>query len=367
MRHRFHAICPYFAMFPESFVRRNVLSWSEPGDVVFDPFCGRGTTVLESLLNNRHAIGCDVNPVAACVSRAKANPPSLDAVMIRIEDLKRKYDDEKREHDGVVADEFFRLCFHTETLSQLLFLRHHLNWRGDARDGFISAVILGVLHGESHRTAMCLSNRMPRTISTKPDYSVRWWKNKESLAPFRDTFQILRLMTNYRFASSPATIAGTVVEGDVRSAGEVFAAWQEQVKLVVTSPPYIDITDYREDQWLRLWFLGGHSRPQSTHAGSDDRHRNAERYWRFLQEAWSGIAPLLHRKCQLVIRIGGTRLSRAELSAGLQSTLETSLARGTSLAEMRTTDIVRGQRRAFTGSGKLKAQVEHDFRFVLSG
>ena len=39
-RHRFHSICPYFAVFPEAFVRRNVLAWSKRDDVVFDPFWG---------------------------------------------------------------------------------------------------------------------------------------------------------------------------------------------------------------------------------------------------------------------------------------------------------------------------------------
>ncbi len=76
-RHRFHSICPYFAMFPESFVRRNILAWSKRDDVILDPFSGRGTTVFESLLNGRKGLGCDTNPVAVCLSKAKVDPPSL--------------------------------------------------------------------------------------------------------------------------------------------------------------------------------------------------------------------------------------------------------------------------------------------------
>lgn len=83
-RHRFHSICPYFAMFPEAFVRHNVLAWSKRGDVVLDPFSGRGTTVFESLLNGRRAIGCDTNPVAYCLSRAKADPPTQEEVTDRL-------------------------------------------------------------------------------------------------------------------------------------------------------------------------------------------------------------------------------------------------------------------------------------------
>lgn len=320
--------------------------------------------MLESLLNNRQAIGCDINPVAACVSQAKVNPPAQGALLARINELRKKYNDEKTECDAVIADEFFRLCFHEETLKQLLFLKANLAWRTDTRDGFLSALILGVLHGESHRTEMCLSNRMPRTISTKPDYSIRWWKQKDSRAPYRDTFAVIVAMIKFRFVSSPAALVGTVMEGDVRCAGNTFAQWRGQVKLIVTSPPYIDITNYREDQWLRLWFLGGDPRPHSTHIGSDDRHRNAERYWKFLHEAWHGIAPLLHQRCNIVIRIGGTRLSRTELSEGLHATLQNALNITVSLAETRTTDIIHGQRRSFASGGVAKSQVEHDFRFV---
>src|SRR6185437_10753114 len=88
-RHPFHSICPYFAMFPESFVRRNVLAWSKRDDVILDPFSGRGTTVFERLLNGRKGVGCDTNPVAFCLSRAKADPPSLGEIMARLADLQK--------------------------------------------------------------------------------------------------------------------------------------------------------------------------------------------------------------------------------------------------------------------------------------
>src|SRR6266446_4652725 len=88
-RHRFHSICPYFAMFPESFVRRNVLAWSKRDDVILDPFSGRGTTVFESLLNGRKGLGCDTNPVAVCLSKAKADPPTLGEILERLAVLEK--------------------------------------------------------------------------------------------------------------------------------------------------------------------------------------------------------------------------------------------------------------------------------------
>ena len=361
-RHRFHSICPYFAMFPEAFVRRNVLAWSKRGDVILDPFSGRGTTVLESLLNGRSAIGCDTNPVAVCLSRAKADPPKLRDILNRIAALERA---SKRFHtrSPEIKDEFFNLCFHEETLRQLLFLRRTLDWRSNRTDCFIAALSLGCLHGESHRTELCFSNRMPRTISTKPAYSVRWWRARDCHPPSRDVFSILRACADYRFQSPVPSLKGRVVEGDARRAKTLLRSYRGQVKLVVTSPPYLDITDYHEDQWLRLWFLGGAPKPRSGQA-KDDRHRRVEAYWKFLGEAWRGVVPLLHDSAQIVIRIGGTRLGERELRTGLLNSLN-SAGRKFKLAEARETVIKNGQRRAFLASSG-KTSFEHDYRFRLS-
>jgi hypothetical protein len=361
-RHRFHSICPYFAMFPEAFVRRNVLAWSKRGDIVLDPFSGRGTTVFESLLIGRRGIGCDTNPAAACLSKAKADPPTLEEVLERLAVLaqrRRCFTSKAPE----TMDEFFTLCFHDETLLQLLYLKKKLAWRTSRVDCFIAALALGCLHGESHRTALCFSNRMPRTISTKPAYSVRWWRQRGCLPPERDIFSILRICAEYRYRSPMPSLKGRVVEGDVRSAGTLLRPYRDRVKLVVTSPPYLDITDYHEDQWLRLWFLGGAMKP-ITGQGKDDRHRSIGSYWQFLREAWNGIAPLLQESAQVVIRIGGTRLGEEELQIGLLESLN-STGRKFKLAERRPTVITNGQRRTFQAAPH-KASVEYDFRFKLS-
>jgi hypothetical protein len=158
-------------------------------------------------------------------------------------------------------------------------------------------------------------------------------------------------------------VKGHVVEGDVRCASSLLRSYRKKVKLVVTSPPYLDITDYHEDQWLRLWFLGGLAKPV-THQGKDDRHRRVDAYWQFLREAWKGVVPLLQDSAQIVVRIGGTRLGQEELQAGLLESLN-STGRKFKLAESRQTLIKNGQRRIFQADTD-KPSVEHDFRFKLA-
>lgn len=368
MRHPLHSICPYFAMFPEDFVAKQVLAYTQRGDWVFDPFSGRGTTVFESLLNGRPAAGTDLNPVAACVAGAKANPPTLSNVIRRLGDLQGQFSAELLEGEASELPEFFRWCFHGRTLAELLFLRKELQWKTSKVDRFIAAVTLGCLHGESHKTPNCLSNRMPRTISTKPEYSVRWWTSKGlTTPPERQTFEILRTMSRFRLQEEVPELVGEVKLRDARRAGSAFPSLHEKVALIVTSPPYLDTTDYVEDQWLRLWFLGG---PPQPHGGvnKDDRHRQLENYWRFLTETWSGVQPLVKRGTHVVVRIGGTRVPKEDLGEGLLQSLQTGLTgfRVKHAHAGSTTEIRNRQTNVFR-PGTSKERYEHDFTFKITG
>ena len=351
-------------MFPEEFVAKQLLAYTRRGDAVFDPFCGRGTAVFESLLNGRPAAGVDINPVAACVAGAKADAPRLSSVKTRLTELKSAFSEANTINPP--EGDFFQACFHEATLQQLLFLRQTLDWKDSRVDRFIAAVILGVLHGESHKTPNCLSNRMPRTISTKPDYSVRWWWEKGLIPPERDAFAITSALSEYRLSVVRPSLRGSVKLRDARKAEKAFPSLENQVKLIVTSPPYLDTTDYSEDQWLRLWFLGGAERPFKK-ANRDDRHTSSELYWKFLEEAWAGCSGLVKKGTVIVIRIGGARLTKDDLFEGVSWSLKEGLAdwRVKRLHTGETTEIKNRQTNAFR-PGTTPERYEHDFAFSLS-
>ena len=363
MRHPLHSICPYFAMFPEDFVAKQLYAYTKRGDTVFDPFSGRGTTVFESLLNGRPAAGVDVNPVAVCISGAKADPPKLASVNRRLNLLEGIQ--EETDAFEVPRGDFFAACFQERTLQQVLFLRERLDWPHSRVDRFIAAVLLSCLHGESHKSRNCISNRMPRTISTNPDYSVRWWTENGYTAPERNVFEVLKRVVAYRLGHSLPKLRGSVRCRDARKAATGFRKLRGSVSLIVTSPPYLDTTHYGEDQWLRLWFLGGPERPTAK-ATSDDRYRNREQYWQFLTESWAGCADLLKDDSVIVVRIGGTRLNKEDLLDGLGNSLRIGLtdfnvsAMGTGV----TTEIRNRQTNAFR-PGTTRTRYEHDFNFAL--
>ena len=361
VRHRFHSICPYFAMFPESFVQRELAASPHRG-VVFDPFCGRGTTVFQALLDGRNAGGVDVNPVAVCVSGAKCDPPRRDDAQARLRELRNSYRGDQQLGPGQANADFFELCFDSGTLAQILYLRSTLDWRGRKEDRFLAALCLGALHGESHRTPNCFSNRMPRTISTKPGYSVRWWRRNGCLPPQRDAFEILERMIQFRFSTPPPIMTGTVLEADARRSAEVFPLLRSRVTDVITSPPYLDTTKYREDQWLRLWFLG--SGPTITYHRFDDRHYSKELYWSFLEGAWRGLAPLLAPRARIVIRIGGRRLTKPEIRERLQRSLVNGFGRDVRpIGNGASSKVGNTQANAFRGP-KASQLMEHDFLFA---
>jgi hypothetical protein len=350
-------------MFPETFVEKHLAATRLDG-VVFDPFCGRGTTVFEALLNGRDAAGCDLHPVAVCITGAKCNPPSRGEALARIDELEASLSIPPPLSLSDEMAEFFAICFHADTYEELRYIRANLDWRNSRTDRFIAALCLGALHGESHRSPNYFSNRMPRTISTKPAYSVRWWDKHGYVAPRRDVFAILRNRVDFRFRTPPPENRGEVVESDARRANVAFPHLGGKVTDIITSPPYLDTTNYREDQWLRLWFLG--EPPKSSQARDDGRHCNRTLYWNFLKEAWEGVTPLLAPRARVVVRIGGRRLSKQEMFASLLASLKDATGRIVKAADDGvTTPVKRTQANSFRGA-KVSPTVEHDFCFLIS-
>ena len=350
-------------MFPETFVEKH-LAASRFDGVVFDPFCGRGTTVFESLLRDRKSAGCDVHPVAVCVAGAKSDSPRKNEVIQRLSALEEaSYSFQTEEHTGDMA-EFFNLCFHRTTYHQVQFLRQHLRWFDDRTDRFIAALCLGALHGESHRSPNYFSNRMPRTISTKPAYSVRWWRKNDCNPPARDVFSILHHLNDYRFKTDPPDRRGEVHLSDARHSARSFPHLVGTVTDIITSPPYLDTTNYHEDQWLRLWFLGGNETVK--HPRGDGRHYNLAAYSTFLAEAWSGLAPLMAAEARVVVRIGGRKLTRNDALELLINSLNEGIKRPIRLVDAGVSSPVRHtQANAFRGA-KPSPTVEHDFCFQLT-
>src|SRR5690242_962064 len=78
--HSMHTMCSYHGMFPAKLAHYFIQRYSQPGDVVLDPFSGRGTVPLQARVEGRRTISNDLNPLAYVLSLAKSNPPSWAAI-----------------------------------------------------------------------------------------------------------------------------------------------------------------------------------------------------------------------------------------------------------------------------------------------
>ena len=194
----------------------------------------------------------------------------------------------------------------------------------DSTDCFLSALTLGSLHGEMDRSPSYLSNQMPRTISPKQAYSLAYWDRNRLWPKKKSTIEILRRRTTLRYSDRPPRLYGTSLLLDARKASTALPLHRGAVGLVVTSPPYLNVTNYEEDQWLRLWFLGGQPHPTYGRVSKNDRHTRPEKYWRFLSQAWQGIAPLLTQRATIVCRIGGKGLDPDNIVRGLLASVRPS-------------------------------------------
>jgi hypothetical protein len=364
MRHRLHALCPYFAMFPETFAEEWLARLTRPGDLVLDPFCGRGTLPFQALLMGRRALGCDTNPVAFCVSRAKTNAPSQGRVLARISKLRSAYRERAVAAEVECLPAFFHHAYHPATLHQLVYLRSRLQHRDSVVDGMLAALVLGSLHGEMDRSDRFLSNQMPHTISTKPDYSVRFWKKKRMRAPERDVFDLLEMQLAYRYEGNVPDERGVILNIDMRLLPKFVDRRKAPIRCVVTSPPYFDVTNYAEDQWLRVWFLGGPPAPRKQPFSQDDRHSDLNKYWALLADMWRTLSLVTDRNADVVIRLGATRIGPDRLVSGLEAVARVANRR-VRLVDQRVSELVKRQTDSFRpGSTGCKVEVDCHFRMA---
>lgn len=313
MRHRLHALCPYFAMFPEAFVESWLAKLTKPNDTVLDLFAGRGTAPFQALLMERNAVAIDVSPVAYCITRAKTNAPPASAVRRRLTQLERMFEPRDWENSRRALPVFFHFAYQPRTLQQVLFLRQSLRWRTSDVDCMIAALVLGALHGESQSSPSYLSNQMPHAIATKPAYSVRFWQSRRLVAPARDTFELLRTKVTYRYETGLPAGRASVHLGDMRSLPQLIKSHSQRITCAITSPPYLDVTNFEEDQWLRNWFLEGPPHPTTTRLTLDNRHGSADSYWNLIADMWRVFGYIMAPKSNIVIRFGAKRIGPTQM------------------------------------------------------
>jgi DNA methylase len=340
--HSFHPMCSYLASFPAALTHSFIARYSRPGDVVLDPFSGRGTTPLQACAEGRIGVGNDLNPFAHLLTASKVEPATRAAAATRLAQLRLAWHADAARWttsaEAVITDPVDALvpaagsgspattgtetvppevavAFHPHTLGQLLFVRATLRL-DDRTDRFLAAAISGILHGKS---ASYLSELMPNTFSMAPRYVRDFAARTAFASPRRDVFDGLAAKLDRLFRQPAPPVEGLALLGDARDvASRARTALRDRgrpdrARLVVTSPPYLRVVKYGYYNWLRTWFLGFDAR--AIDATLDDAHHR-EPYLAFMRDVLGGLRPVLADDAVVVLVIGDVETDRGRRIAG---------------------------------------------------
>ena len=143
-----HGIHPYPAKMIPQIAARLIDEYGAEQGLLFDPYCGSGTSLLEANLAGMDAVGTDLNPLARLISRVKTTPIALNAIDDLISDFReldvgrQARDDSQLDIDILNRDYWFS----DRAVNQLQSIRVFVNGIGDsqlrnfARVGFSFAI-----------------------------------------------------------------------------------------------------------------------------------------------------------------------------------------------------------------------------------
>ena len=233
---------------PEFFIERLTV----PGDGVLDPFMGRGTTPVQAALMGRRPMGNDINPLSLLFTRPRMVPPPLADVASRLATVTWNRVDDVRE--DLLA------FYHPTTLRRLCALREWLlreapldDTHPDPATDWLRMVAINRLTG--HSPGFFSVYTLPPNQATSVANQLKINQKRSQTPPGRDIAAVIlkktrQLLRDGSPMAHPPAILGT---GTSTKLAHIPTG---SVALVVTSPPFLDIVQYAQDNWLRCWFAG---------------------------------------------------------------------------------------------------------------
>ncbi len=258
LAHPLYALHPFAARFPYGLPGYFIDALTEPGDMVLDPMCGSGITLLEGWAAGRAVIGVDLDPLAR--RQAKARTTALDdaevleagqAALRRTADLMAGLGPQRDPLEAVKAvmdpptREFLDYWFFPETQHELACLTLAIRAEPDADlrnllEVIFSSTIVTKSGGVSR--ARDLAHTRPHRVSDKvPRNPIPLFANL-----------VERAAGAYGSINRDAVGECRIMDGDARS----LPLPDRSVDLVVTSPPYANALDYMRAHKFSLAWLG---------------------------------------------------------------------------------------------------------------
>ena len=279
-----------------------------PGDRVFDPFSGRGTTAVQAALMGRTPAANDVNPLSAMLCAPRLNPPSVAAIRARLSEI----DLSKAVSDPAEAD--LLAFYHPDTLRQITALRAWLLDREDPVDAWIRMVAINRLTG--HSPGFFSVYTMPPNQAVSAGSQRKINQTRDQVPPPRDVPAIILKKTISLLSDglpSPHPAAILLTGPAERTPGLADAS----VDLIVTSPPFLDVVDYEGDNWLRCWFAG--IDPADVRI---DKHRDIASWGAFVRRGFQEFARVVRPGGFVGFEVGEVRGGKVLLERHVAAAIE---------------------------------------------
>ena len=228
---------------------------SKPGDFIYDPFSGRGTTAVEAALMGRNVIANDVNPLSAILTQPRLEAPLIATIDVRLRAI--------RMNTKIANDIDLSMFYHPDTERELLNLRAWLaerraSGKEDAADRWIRMVATNRLTG--HSPGFFSAYTLPPNQAVSPESQIKINEKTGKSPEYRDVRALIlrksmQLQSDINAAArwrlQQAAARAQFLEGP---ASDTPGIPDNSVQLTVTSPPFLNVVQYAKDNWLRCWF-----------------------------------------------------------------------------------------------------------------
>lgn len=226
------------------------------GDTVLDPFCGSGTTLVESLLFGANAVGIDINPIAYLLAKAKVESFQLKSE--EFSKIKKTFYNltEDSEWTNIKIDDYrqrldigyLQNWFPENNLKKIIFIKTIIDDLPDETSQLFTKVVLSNLLREfSFQDPTQL--RIRRRPTLPPNNFIETFKN--SLTKQIDNLERFHSLNRFELTSKVVNYLG-----DVRTLMKSAGIESNSVDLVITSPPYATALPYIDTDRLSLFVFG---------------------------------------------------------------------------------------------------------------
>lgn len=247
---KLHTVAPYIGK-----MRPEIASWAidtvtKPGDLVFDPFCGSGTVLLEAWIKDRDVIGTDLNPYACLITKAKLNPYK-DNKIVKLETILKSYSRLANIYMQYIdlneIPDWVREFYNPDTLKELLAWVKVLK---EKKDDFALACLLSLAH-----------HQRPGFLSYPSSHTVPYLRTKKfPPEDFPELYEYRPVLP--RILKKMIRVCSSLPKLDFMRKRNVYHKDASEINIrrkvdaIITSPPYMGQLDYARDNRLRLFLMG---------------------------------------------------------------------------------------------------------------